>query len=318
MLFVTNRTLSSRRRRAPRPVKFALDDNQAGQSIFFCRRLADEDYVEIGNDEFLDDLRESQPQQILLYIHGFNNLPEKDIFPRAEKLQAMFDTASPNLVQVVPAIWPCDNDAGIVKDYFDDQMAADASGVAFARALEKLRQRQIESTMNSKIPPCLKRINVLAHSMGNRVYREALRIWCGSILNAEPPLIFRNSFLAAADVVNETLQPGQSGRLISTASRNVVVYYASDDLALRASKIANASQASRRLGHSGPEDLSKVARNVVSIDCDDINTAYDRPAGHAYFLDNGDGRPGALFEHMLSCMTSGRVVTPPPPLVIAT
>jgi hypothetical protein len=38
---------------------------------------------------------------------------------------------------VVPLVWPCDGDFGIVLDYYDDQLAADASGLAYARVLAK-------------------------------------------------------------------------------------------------------------------------------------------------------------------------------------
>ncbi len=79
--------------------------------------------------------------------------------------------------------------------------------------------------------------------------------------------------MAAADVVNETLEPGQEGQHISPAARNVVVYYAADDLAMRASKIGNIANqiASRRLGHTGPENMDKVENNVYALDCDDFN-----------------------------------------------
>lgn len=40
---------------------------------------------------------------------------------------------------VVPLIWPCDDDSVVafIDDYWDDQRAADASGMAFARMLGK-------------------------------------------------------------------------------------------------------------------------------------------------------------------------------------
>ena len=37
----------------------------------------------------------------------------------------------------VPIVWPCDNDFGIVKDYWDDQKSADASAYSSARVLQK-------------------------------------------------------------------------------------------------------------------------------------------------------------------------------------
>jgi len=104
--------------------------------------------------------------------------------------------------------------------------------------------------------------------MGNRVFRETLSVWNKYDLANGVPLLFRNTILMAADIVNESLEENEDGRLISQASRNVSVYYASDDLALRSSKISNLRNkvASRRLGHTGPEDCRKVQSNVYSID----------------------------------------------------
>jgi len=116
--------------------------------------------------------------------------------------------------------------------------------------------------------PCLKRINILAHSMGSRVLRETLSVWNKYDLANGVPLLFRNTILMAADVVDESLEEGQVGRLISQISRNVSVYYTSNDLALRSSKISNLKSkvASRRLGYTGPEDMRKVQANVYAID----------------------------------------------------
>lgn len=309
MLFITNRSLKqSHRSRANRPIDFDLNSNDSGQSLFFCRRTATKEYVEIKSETLLGELKSSRARELVIFIHGYNNLPE-DAFARAAELQRLFDQVPVNdsrydrLAEVVPIIWPS---GGGTLDYLDDQLAADASGFAFARGLERLRVWQGKSADDDA--PCLKRVNILAHSMGNRVYRESMRIWCGELMRNQPPLIFRNSFLMAADVVNESLEADHSGKLICHASRNTVVYYASDDLALRASKAVNLANrvASRRLGHTGPEDMSRVPTNVYSIDCDDWNTKYDTPKGHTYFLADDDGKPGVVFNHMKDCIWTGR------------
>ncbi len=307
MLFITNRMpRQSNRSRHNRPISFPVENNDVSQSVYYCRRAAPHQYTEIGSDVFMQSVKDSPAAQVLFFIHGFSNLPEPHIFPRTERLQSLFDDAEPNLVQVIPLIWPCDDDAGIVKDYWDDQKSADQSGYAFARVLQKfMTWRDVEDPDD----PCRKRINVLAHSMGNRVFRETLRAWDKYDLSRGVPLLFRNTFLVAADVVNETLEPGQPGVLISHASRNVIVYYASDDLALRASKVSNLKNAvaSRRLGHSGPENMKKVAKNVFAVDCDDFNNRYDHPKGHTYFLDDDAGQPGKVFEHIYNTLKRGRV-----------
>lgn len=309
MLFITNRTINESDRLKPgRKITIDYKSNLACQSVYFCERTKKEEYTELGGVNFMNALKASKAEQILIAIHGFSNLPEEDIFPRAQKLQSMLDAKQKNLVQVVPLIWPCDSDIGIVKDYWDDQKSADASAFAFARVLEKfLAWRELQA--NEEIP-CLKRINILAHSMGNRVLRETLAVWARYDRGSEIPLLFRNIFMAAADIVNEALERGEPGEYICQSARNVVVYYASDDLALRASKVSNLKNkiASRRLGHTGPENLAKVPNNVYAIDCDDFNTRYDSLKGHTYFLTDESGEhPGLVFKHMYDAITTGRV-----------
>lgn len=307
MLFITNHAIEEgpiQKIKNPRKITFDMDNNEAGHSVLFCERSQINNYQEIGSQNFLDALRNCKSEQLLFYIHGFSNLPEPDIFPRAETLQKMFDE---NFVKVIPLIWPCDNDKGVIKDYWDDQKSADASSFAFARLLEKFMAWR--DKIPAGTPSCMKRINVLSHSMGNRVLRETLSNWAKYDRNGNIPLIFRNTFLVAADIVNESLERGKPGKFICQASRNVSVYYASDDLALRASKVSNLKNkvASRRLGHSGPENLELVPQNVFSIDCDDVNTKYDSLKGHSYFLDDKNGQPGNVFNHIHNSIKTGRV-----------
>lgn len=312
MLFITNRfPRQSIRTRNGRDFDFDLNNNAASNSVYFCERDDAGAITEIGGINFLSRLKESPYRQILVYIHGFSNLPD-DIFRDVQEFQDLCDAQAEhaNEVLVIPLVWPCDNDIGIVKDYWDDQKSADASAYSFARILEIFLKWRSSEKYNPQDDPCLKRINVLAHSMGNRVYRETLMAWDRYDLSNGVPLIFRNSYLVAADIVNESLEAGQGGDLISHASRNVVVYYASDDLALRASKASNLKNkvASRRLGHSGPENMDLTPGNVYAVDCDDVNTAYDLPKGHSYFRSGRNkGEPGLVFQHIFDTLVSGRV-----------
>ncbi len=305
MIFITNRfPKQSIRTRVGRKFDFNLDNNGASNSVFFCERHGEEQYTEIGSLDFLQRLKDSGCKQILVYIHGFSNLPE-DVFPAVAEFQKLCDAKKKNEILVIPMIWPCDNDLGLIKDYWDDQKAADQSAFSFARVLEKFL-----AWRGSHDNICIKRINVLAHSMGNRVLRETLVAWNKYDLPQGVPLLFRNTFMVAADVVNETLHENEPGEVICHASRNVVVYHASDDLALRSSKVSNLKNkiASRRLGHSGPENIDKTPRNVFSVDCDDVNNKYDMPKGHSYFRSGkNEGQPGVVFEHIYSCLKSGRV-----------
>lgn len=288
---------------------FDLTNNSSSRSFFCCRRDNKGKCVEIGSLALLQALKAAKVRQVLVYIHGFANLPD-DVFAAAGELQKLCDRKKAGEILVLPLIWPCDADLGVVKDYWDDQKAADQSAFTFARVMQKFMAWRNSESHNPEDDPCLKRINVLAHSMGNRVLRQTLENWRRYDQPQGLPLLFRNTFMVAADIVNESLHKGEPGELISHASRNVVVYYASDDLALRASKVSNLknAEASRRLGHSGPEDMARTPKNVYAIDCDDVNTRYDPPRGHSYFrCGTRKGEPGVVFEHIFATLLSGRV-----------
>ncbi|MBB3229275.1 alpha/beta hydrolase [Halomonas stenophila] len=310
MLFITNRfPRQSIKTRIHRNFDFDLANNAASNSVFFCERLGREVYEEIGSKRFLQRLKAAKHRQILIYLHGYSNLPE-DVFPAVEEFQALCEAQEPEEALVVPLIWPCDNDMGAVKDYWDDQESADLSGFSFARVLQKFLAWREHDQFEEDAALCLKRINLLAHSMGNRVLRETLRVWRKYHLPDGVPLIFRNTFLVAPDIVNEALDVGAPGEVICHASRNVTVYFAADDLSLRASKAVNLKNriASRRLGHTGPEDLALVPRNVYAVDCDDVNIRYDADRGHTYFRSGvNPGEPGAVFLHLFAALLSGRV-----------
>ncbi len=310
MLFITSRqpTINTEPRLNKNFI-FDLHNNSSSRGFFCCRRLKKDQHEEIGSKGMLSAIKASKYKQVLLYIHGFSNLPE-DVFLNAQEFQLLCDKKKDREILVLPVVWPCDNDFGVVKDYWDDQKSADQSAFAFARMFQRFMEWRSSAEYNPDDDPCLKRVNVLAHSMGNRVFRQTLSNWQKYHQPGGLPLLFRNTFLVAADILNESLHKGQPGELISHASRNVVVYYASDDLALRASKISNLknAEASRRLGHSGPEDMDKTPKNVYAIDCDDVNTVYDPPKGHSYFRSGKKkGEPGIVFNHIFQTLLSGRV-----------
>ncbi len=290
----------------PRSVSFNLSDNQALQSVYFCRRNAGNDYTEIGNVSFFSELKAANVKELLLYFHGYSNLPEPSIFPRTMELQQLCDQKSPGYIKVIPVIWPCDDDLGQIGDYFDDQIAADKSGLAYARLFQKFLAWRMDNS--NVVNPCTKRINILSHSMGIRSIESCSKRYRSLLFTPGATMVFRNIFMAAGDLVNEALEPGKEAQYIAPSARNAVVYYASDDLAMLFSKVANVANmiASRRLGHTGPERIDRLDRNIFAIDCDDFNTLYDPPVSHSYF-----GRviareiPVNYLEHMWQTILTG-------------
>ena len=195
MLFVTNRRIEgSRRSEAGRSICFAPGDPEPGASLYFCQRLGPDRYVELTATPFFSRLRRSPRRQVLFFVHGFSCQPEKRVFPDALQLQTLCDALEPGLVEVVAVVWPCDDDFGLLLDYWDDQHSATVSGFALARMLGKFGAWRDRLGTGET---CLKHVNVVAHSMGNRVLATALASWAHDY--GVVPALFRNLFLVAAD-----------------------------------------------------------------------------------------------------------------------
>nr|VFK01463.1 MAG: Alpha/beta hydrolase of unknown function (DUF900) [Candidatus Kentron sp. LFY] len=295
MLFITNKLIKA----AGDNLVFEKS-NEISQSLKYCELVSENEFKEIESKPFMRSLMDADEKEILFYIHGFNNQPE-EVFRRAKKMQVQLIDANLSSIRVVPIIWPCDDDFGIIKDYWDDQDSAEETGRIFSRSISKLMAWQKENNSN----PCRKRMHVFAHSMGARVLLQCLDHWAKYQGGGGVPYLFKNIFLMAADIPNESLERGESGFHISQSAQRVICYFANDDLAMPASKVANVKNMvfSRRLGHTGPEDLSKVDKKVHSVNCDSFNGKFDKLKGHAYFLDKR-GKKNPAFQHVIKVLKS--------------
>jgi esterase/lipase superfamily enzyme len=304
MLFITNRVPEqSLRSKQGRKWTFDMSVNVPSPAVFFCRRGLDDAHEELTSTPFMQQIKDDPAKHVMFHLHGFSTSPN-DVFSAVEEMQDIADRhMGADFVRIVPIIWPADADRPIVGRYYSDRDAAMDSRAAFARALNFFLdwQRSQHGTENR----CSKPISVFAHSMGNRVLRETLFYLQDEFLRRGMPRIFRCVFLSAADIINETLEKGETGQYIADSAARVISYYAYDDLALRGSKFVNLDQTvSRRLGHTGPEDMSKVARNVFALDCGSFNTNWDPPSGHSYYRKERDGarRDSPLLHHALDVM----------------
>ncbi len=294
MYFITNKTL----KKSGANFKFQKS-NEISQSLRYCKLVSDTEFEEIESKPFMQALMDASEKEILFYVHGFNNQPYEDIFPRAMAMQTQLNNSGLNKIIVVPIIWPCDNDFGVIKDYWDDQDSAEQTGKILSRSISKLIAWQEEN----RAKPCMKRMHVLAHSMGGRVLVQCLYNWAKKFGGGGVPYLFKNVFLMASDIPNETLERGEEGQFIPDSAQRVICYYANDDFAMPASKVSNMRNLvfSRRIGHTGPEDMNKVSDNVYAINCDSFNNKFDNPKGHSYFLDK-DGKESPAFQHVIKAL----------------
>ena len=176
-------------------IEFDLQQNSPTNEVYYLR-LHNDELTEIKSQGLMDGLRYHKASRILFYIHGFNTMPDEAM----RSAQALQDKLGDSTV-VVPIIWACDGDFGVIKDYWDDQRTADMSGFSIARCFSKFLAWQCDNDT-----PCTKAMDVLAHSMGNRVLRASINAFSYYECKGNMPTLFDNIYMVAPDVRCNTLE----------------------------------------------------------------------------------------------------------------
>ena len=239
-----------------------------------------------------------KPKHVVFFVHGFNNTLQ-DVVVRCHGLAKTFD------VEVVAFSWPS-NGGGIrgVASYLDDKRDAQASVVAFDRAMDKARVllqqlrasaiAAIAQDSSKKFPDngerfrelltakaaehCPVRTTLMLHSMGNYLLERTLK---SSALRGNLPL-FDNIAMCAADVNN----PAHAEWVDRLQPRNrLYVTINEDDAALHASRLKGGNEQLARLGHWTSNLNSPQAVYV------DFTRAKCVESSHAYFEGDALGNP---------------------------
>ncbi|WP_211876884.1 alpha/beta hydrolase [Pseudarthrobacter albicanus] len=183
-----------------------------------------------NDDDFVGSLRSSLSEtddgSILLYIHGYNTKFE-DAVIRAAQIGHDLDIRG----QMALFNWPS---RGNIRGYIADQNRADAS----ESSLEKYIELLATSTGAT-------RINVIAHSMGNRVFSRVVSKF--EHLASSRKIKLGIIILAAPDVDRGTFSSLASA--FPTLSENTTMYVSSKDKALR---LSGHLQSFERAGHTPP------------------------------------------------------------------
>ncbi len=214
--------------------------------------LKGDDFYGALRSEF--DARDDADRAALVFIHGFNVVFDDAAYRTA---QISYDLGFHGVPMMYS--WPSQ---GKLRAYDGDEETTDWSAPHLQAFLERVARES-----------GAKHINVIAHSMGNRVLTRAL-----FALGREPDIqpMFENVIMAAPDVnayiFLDQLWPG-----IKRAAKRFTLYASSDDEALRASKSAKGRSDFQRLGEAGPKIV--VVDGLDTIDATGIDTSL---LGHSY------------------------------------
>jgi esterase/lipase superfamily enzyme len=268
-------------------------DETVGVNTHFLKKT-DNALSEIGSTAMFSELKDTTAPNILFYIHGFN-CDEEEVQDCADNLQAAIDEYVPDLCTVVPMIWPSNGNLILTDEwesaYFSDQKINHISAPAFAHAVDKLAHYDTG-----------KKLHIIAHSIGNQLLCDIMVNYRDNhVLDLDTlPKLFDSIFMIAADIPYQHLERGEEGADLAKMTDILGVYYASDDIALELSQLANCVA---RLGDDGCCDFSATAENVYQVNCDAIN---DSGIRHSYFGLGKNEEPSAAMRHFISVMCGAR------------
>jgi esterase/lipase superfamily enzyme len=196
----------------------------------------------------------SQEKGVLVFIHGFNTNFEEAILRTAQISYDLGYTGVP-----ICYSWP--SEASFLS-YNEDEKNIAASSKSIVSFLRDLREKTGSE-----------RINIIAHSMGNRALTIAL-----ATLNEEEyfeDFVYNQIILAAPDIDAHDFVEELAPKIKDCAKR-MTLYASSEDKALQVSRSINASII--RLGESG--DLITCADGMDTIDASNTDPSF---LGHGYF-----------------------------------
>ena len=226
-----------------------------------------------GEEQFVRELGEvvnddEDGRSILLFIHGFNVGFDSALIRSAQlavdlKQDETFNPGAPVLFSFpsLGSMTPW--------DYIRDRHQAD-------RAVPHLNA--FLDLLLDEVRP--RRINIIAHSMGNRMLTDALKVYARNRLSeGQPSDVEFRIIMAAADVDRDVfgLVAGRLDRL----APNVTVYASDNDAALWVSRIMNLA-VDPRLGQTdGDRPWIRNAAGYTTIDAATVSTALFG-FGHGY------------------------------------
>jgi esterase/lipase superfamily enzyme len=215
----------------------------------------------LGSDaaraEIADKLRSTGTSAVLLFVHGYNTSFADAALRTA---QLAHDLSFPGLALFYS--WPS---AGRALAYWQDEESSQLSEVVFDQLLTDL----------SHLP--VRDVYIVAHSMGNRIVADTLR---DRVEQKKPTTQISGLLLAAPDINAELFRTSIAPKIAALQGTQTTIYAASEDLALRASKIVHGF---KRVGETDGGVF--VYPGFDTIDASSAANVI-RAFGHSYLMDS--------------------------------
>jgi esterase/lipase superfamily enzyme len=206
--------------------------------------------AKLGSARLFEELRQHLRQEdrdVIVYLHGFANSFENSL-QRAASLEELYNRGG-------------------------EQKQEDQEVILAAR-----RDGTVPNPAD--LVQCVRRLHLLAHSMGNRALRHAVHKFI-ELSGGRVPRVFDCAFLMAADEDHDALQFPQKLKPLDALANRIFVYHAAKDVALAVSDRTKGNSA--RLGADGPQNFDLTSERVMALDCRDISKTTTAHGRHQYY-----------------------------------
>lgn len=204
---------------------------------------------EIGQIATIPKFSDYEGKRVLMLIHGFNNEAGSALTTYQqvhEQFSRLMDPSGGELYDIVIGyLWPGDNER---LEYFTAKKNAEALSRRMNASLGQL-------TLQAA------RVDLFAHSMGNRLIFEALKRFPENPMNRP----IHNFYSLAPAVDNESLEKGEDYYPSTKQCENIFVFHSERDDVLKYLYVA--AEWDLALGFKGEECSRHVPKNVQFIDC---------------------------------------------------
>lgn len=243
------------------------DDKELAKYVFVTR------ITESGREYFLGDLKAalaSHRETALVFVHGFNVKFENALIRSAQlsvdlSQNSILEPGAPMLFS-----WPSQGKMSL-GNYRKDQTQA-AEAVPYLKEFLDLITAQTD----------VKQVNIIAHSMGNRVLVRALEQYASDYLERFPGRTIDFRIILAAADVNRDLFEGIAESWDALQPK-VTIYTSDDDVALKVSKLINGAA---RLGDTSVnKPFIRDSATYETVDATPVASELFG-LGHSYYSDN--------------------------------
>src|SRR5215470_11167471 len=205
--------------------------------------------------ELSSALGSTDTKSVLLFVHGYNTSFTDVALRTAQLAHDLSFRGLPIFFS-----WPS---AGSARSYFRDEEMAQLSEPAFSQLLDELAALGATD------------VYLIAHSLGNRLVTNVVK---QRVKRTMPPI--SELLLAAPDINEEIFREQIAPALATMQNTRRTIYASSNDVALKAAKIAHAF---RRVGDASGGVLTFAGHDTV-----DMSQAAPiiRSYGHSYVMDS--------------------------------